>query len=379
MKRFNVIKILALFRQILLFCFLMILANISVAQSELTHDPTIDPIPTFDYDTTEKAVVIRFDFISPLTAEFVSLEITPGPGLSHLGEPLHLYTELLDLNSNVITEFNLWHPLWVISFDEGGKEHLTVRSAGSAAISFPFRPDIAIIKITNVETGKDLITEDLVPHFHDFCRANPDDPDCDGIVNRSPTCDANGPYFEECTGPTTSVALDGSNSIDPDDDPLTYDWNGPFTGNTTTGATPTVEFSNYGDYTVSLEVNDDFGGSAMCNAQVQIIDTTPPEIYCNAPLTIVPSDAPVAYTGTATDTCDGQIEPVISGFDCYKLSKKGKRIDKTESCIVSFEGAALSIQDSGGIDDIITWSLSVRDNNGNQAIKECKIQVIKKK
>ncbi len=45
MTRFNVIKILALFGQILLFCFIMILPNISVAQSELTHDPKIDPIP----------------------------------------------------------------------------------------------------------------------------------------------------------------------------------------------------------------------------------------------------------------------------------------------------------------------------------------------
>ncbi len=174
------------------------------------------------------------------------MEITPGPGLSHLGEPSHLYTELLDLNNNIKSKFNLWHPLWVISFDEAGKEHLTVRSEGSAAISFPFRPDIATIKITDVETGQGLITEDLVPHFHDFCRANPDEPDCDGIVNRSPTCDANGPYLEECTGPTTSVALAGSNSIDPDNDPLTYDWNGPFIGNTTTGVTPTGIFQLMG-------------------------------------------------------------------------------------------------------------------------------------
>lgn len=64
--------------------------------------------------------------------------------------------------------------------------------------------------------------------------------------NLPPSCDANGPYLAQCAGPTTAVTLNGSGSSDPNDDPLIFEWTGPFTGGTASGVMPTVSFPGLG-------------------------------------------------------------------------------------------------------------------------------------
>ena len=49
------------------------------------------------------------------------------------------------------------------------------------------------------------------------------------------------------------------------------------------------------------------------------------------------------------DICDGDVEAVITAFDCFAFTKKGKRIDKTESCVVGFDEDSVTILDSGGV------------------------------
>ena len=77
--------------------------------------------------------------------------------------------------------------------------------------------------------------------------------------NQPPTvADAGSDQFLQCTNPdATLVVLDGSGSSDPDDDPLTYTWTGPFPegGGTVMGVNPTVSLP-LGEHTVSLVVND---------------------------------------------------------------------------------------------------------------------------
>ena len=109
---------------------------------------------------------------------------------------------------------------------------------------------------------------------------------------------------------------------------------------------------------------------------VTIEDTLPPEIECNSAATIVPPDAPISFTATAVDQCAGPLEPVITSFDCFKFTKKGKRIDKTNSCVVALDGDTVTILDSGGVDDHIEWTVEADDGNGNVQTKTCALLVV---
>jgi ribosomal protein S17 len=66
---------------------------------------------------------------------------------------------------------------------------------------------------------------------------------------------------------------------------------------------------------------------------------------------------------------------VITEFDCFKFTKKGKRIDKTESCMVAIDGDVVTIEDSGGVGDNITWTVVVSDGSGNTTAQTCVVTV----
>jgi hypothetical protein len=107
------------------------------------------------------------------------------------------------------------------------------------------------------------------------------------------------------------------------------------------------------------------------------VDITPPDIQCNTPATITPPDAPISFTATATDFCTDDPFVEIIGYDCFKFTKKGKRIDKTESCVVEIDGDTITIVDSGGVDDNITWTVRAVDNSGNVTESTCSTLVVK--
>jgi hypothetical protein len=249
-----------------------------MAQPELTGDPKVDPIPSFEFQTNKKTVAVGLYFFEPNLVQLETVEIVPGPTRGRTSDPPLLSAELQDLTGNVLEKFYKWHPLWVFTFDNSGQDHVSVLSEGRGYITFPFRSNIATMKLTDVVAEKELISVDLIPHFHSFCRDNRNDPDCANSVNRVPKCDADGPYTVECAGKTTNVKLDGTKCSDLDKDVLSFTWNGGFEGGTIFGATPTVKFSGFGGFNVNLTVSDDFGGSADCSSAVAVVDTTPPTI-----------------------------------------------------------------------------------------------------
>jgi hypothetical protein len=119
------------------------------------------------------------------------------------------------------------------------------------------------------------------------------------------------------------VTLDGTGSSDPDGDPLTYTWTGPFEGSPVSGSNPTVRLlpGCRGSYPIALVVNDGQQDSAPDKVQITVQDTTPPSLTCPEDITIVaqsPSglaaSAPaiVAFLdgASASDNCDPS--PVIS-------------------------------------------------------------------
>lgn len=132
-----------------------------------------------------------------------------------------------------------------------------------------------------------------------------------------------------------------------------------------------------GDTEVTLTIVDDFGETDSCTATVHVFDSTAPDAYCNAPPTIVPPDAPISFTATADDFCGASVE--IVGYDCWAVNGAGKLISKLESCVVSFSGDTLTIDDSGGIGDHIEWFVVATDSSGNVTELTCSLEVVKKK
>lgn len=131
-----------------------------------------------------------------------------------------------------------------------------------------------------------------------------------------------------------------------------------------------------GETQVIWTATDDDLNTASAGQLVTVVDTTPPELFCNAPPMITPPDAPIAFTATATDQCQGPLTPAITAYDCYKSTKKGKIVGKTNSCVVSIEGDQITILDTGGVADMITWTVEATDNAGNTASLQCELEVV---
>jgi hypothetical protein len=122
---------------------------------------------------------------------------------------------------------------------------------------------------------------------------------------------------------------------------------------------------------------DDDGNQTTGVQGVLIQDTTPPTVECNAQASITPPDAPISFTATAEDVCEGPLAPEITEYTCFTYTKKGKLIHKTSSCIVSFAGDTITIADSGGVDTRIEWTTQAADGSGNVSSVVCGVDVIK--
>jgi len=283
---------------------LILLAYVSSAGSQ-----PVDPIPVLDFGKSQKSIAVGLRFMGPSTATLESVKVFFGRAHGRAGNPPLLGVQLLDLNTNVIGSFNAWNPRYVYVYDNEGRDSLMVLPEATGSIIFPFAPNIASMTVKDKESQSEVISVDVLPYSHDFCRKNPSDPDCGQVVNRPPNCNANGPYRAECTGQTTTIALNGTGSSDPDGDPLTYMWSGSFAGGTVSGATPTVQFSGFGGFNVNLGVSDDFGGTAGCSSSVAVVDTTPPTIASvrASPNVLWPPNhkmVPVNVNVVSSDICD---------------------------------------------------------------------------
>jgi hypothetical protein len=74
--------------------------------------------------------------------------------------------------------------------------------------------------------------------------------------------------------------------------------------------------------------------------------------------------------------CDGAQSVEVTGFDCFKFTKKGKRIDKTESCVIEMDGDTVTILDTGGVGDNITWTVVATDSSGNTGEFTCAVVIV---
>jgi photosystem II stability/assembly factor-like uncharacterized protein len=130
--------------------------------------------------------------------------------------------------------------------------------------------------------------------------------------NEPPVADPGDDFVAECSGPDgAEVTLDGSGSFDPDGDPLSFTWSGPF--GEVSGAQPTVTLP-LGLSIITLVVSDGELFSDPATLQVEVRDTGLPAISASAdPNLLWPPNnkmVDISLSIVASDLCDPA--PVIS-------------------------------------------------------------------
>lgn len=146
-----------------------------------------------------------------------------------------------------------------------------------------------------------------VPQCHDLTAIN-----CD----RPPVANAGSDRTVECSSSDgTPVTLDGSDSHDPDNDPLSYEWTLPDGTTMDNRDDPTGTF-NLGTMEVELVVNDGTVDSAPSYTEVSVVDTVGPEITLIGDAVVSMECGVDQYAeqgANVFDTCDPNIETVIGG------------------------------------------------------------------
>jgi len=185
--------------------------------------------------------------------------------------------------------------------------------------------------------------------------------------NQPPTANAGADRTIECAASTgTAVTLDGSGSSDPDNNPLTYTWTGPFPESPASGVNPTVTLAN-GIHTITLTVSDGQAPPANVTVVITVEDTTKPSlnVTLNPNVLMPPNGQYIAITATitATDACGAPAVKLVS-------------IDSNEPDPDAVQGAALGTDDrtfqlqarrlGGGDGRVYTVTYETTDASGNK-------------
>ncbi|WP_400994968.1 hypothetical protein [Agromyces sp. GXQ0307] len=176
------------------------------AQSAPGDDPATAPLPTFVDGAADpaKSVVVRADFASRTNATATDTAVSIERAHSHVGDPPIMHLVLEDGDGGVIDTLNAWSPLWVFTY--GDTERLEVQESGSGSFIVPFVPELASMRVIDVAMDQEVLDVDLTGAIHDFCVANPDDPDCLEADLAVTSVDPTGPLFT-VVGETASVSV----------------------------------------------------------------------------------------------------------------------------------------------------------------------------
>jgi hypothetical protein len=253
-----------------------------------------------------------------------SLVVTPDPAVLNPGATQQFNAQVLDNNGDPISG---WSISWQV-VNGGG----VINSAGlfTAVLSAGVYTDTVQANGAGFTTLATVI-----------------------VNNAPPAADAGGPY----TGnENQSVALNGSGSSDPNNDPLNFAWDldkdGQF--DDATGPTPTYTWPADGGYIIGLRVTDSGGLSDTVTTTVAIANLAP-EIQM---ITINPTPKagePFTVTVTASDTPS---DPLTYSFD-WDSDGNYEIVDQTSNA------ASIIFSDFGSF--MIT--VRVRDEHNSEDIE----------
>ena len=141
----------------------------------------------------------------------------------------------------------------------------------------------------------------------------------DAPLNTVPIANAGTAQSQECTAGSATFQLDGSASVDADEDVLSYTWAGDF--GSISGVNPSLSLP-LGLHTTTLTVNDGHGGSASANVDLRVTDTKAPALSVATAASIEASSikgASYALSYQASDTCSAVTVSTNPSLSVYPL------------------------------------------------------------
>jgi len=247
--------------------------------------------------------------------------------------------------------------------------------------SFDDEGDRANVRNLRVSLLKDwesdpdyLDTNDWAPTNPDLCMVSGDL--CEILrtaVNAVPVADAGPDQTVECSGPSgAEVTLDGSGSTDPNDDPLTFTWTGPF--GTLTGQM-VYPYLPLGTHTITLTVDDGRGQTDSDAVDVTVMDSTPPSMSVSlSPDILWPPNhkmMSIAASIQVSDTCDDSPMVELESIICNEPDNglgDGNTSDDIKGASYGTDDRAFSLRaERAGLGDGRIYSITykVADDTGN--------------
>ncbi len=152
-----------------------------------------------------------------------------------------------------------------------------------------------------------------------------------GPSNQQPIADAGSDAVYECTGSSTLVSLNGSNSNDPDGDELSFNWSGFF------GSSNQASLDFYmglGTERFDLSVDDGQGGSASDSVYLTVTDSVAPHITMPSSIQLEAESASGTHyllTPSYNETCGDAAVNVSPYLSSYPLGKTFVDVEVTDS------------------------------------------------
>ena len=200
------------------------------------------------------------------------------------------------------------------------------------------------------------------------------------LLNQPPSVQAGADQTVECNqagGAHFDLHATGS---DADGNASLYTWFRGARPGTAVGYVPNLQLEQPVSTTEPYFVRliDAFAQADEATTHVQVVDTTPPVISCNAPASINPTEKPVSFQATASDICDPSVVPQLTDFECFRVNGSGKVVDKTHACAVTLEGDTIHIAHGNGVGEHIRWTAQVTDGSGNSSSASCETVIARK-
>lgn len=201
-------------------------------------------------------------------------------------------------------------------------------------------------------------------------------------TNRSPEANA-GPdqMVDADAGCQSVVRLDGTGSGDPDDDPLSYLWTWPL--GSASGPTPEIALP-LGVHTVTLTVDDGYGGTSIDDVTITVRDKMPPSIQLLSvtPVVLWPPNhkmIPASIMASASDNCDSSVTARIISVTSNEPEMGTGDGDTAPDWEITGALTLLLRAERAGTGDgrIYTILLRATDSSGNLAEKTAQVLVPK--
>src|SRR5215218_11151425 len=200
---------------------LMVLVGPNLAYAQIPDnrddDLTQPAVPASDFDNINKSIVVLLNFTALNKAEFASSTVDYGPSHSNIGNPPQLRVQNYDYGGRIIQQFNYWHPLFALEFQEDGKEYLKILPNAVGRFVFPFDPNAALMKVSylhhegsNNTWAEEVTSVELRRPIPSFCDQFRNDPDCkssDLAVVDVSTANGRQPQLPILVGNSTDVTV----------------------------------------------------------------------------------------------------------------------------------------------------------------------------